>query len=103
MVAIKLGNPQSGTPIRTDNSTASGTMKGAIKQRHSKAIDMRFYWLKDRFGQKMFQIYWIPGNINLANYFSKHHPTAHVKKVQNIYLHKPGLPWILQGCIKALA
>ena len=43
----ELGHKQPATPLRTDNNTASGIMNGTIRQQRSKAIDMRFYWLKD--------------------------------------------------------
>jgi hypothetical protein len=44
---IEMGHPQPPTPIRTDSTTARGIVTGTIKQKRSKAIDMRFYWLKD--------------------------------------------------------
>jgi hypothetical protein len=43
-----MGHPQHPTPIQTDNSCASGIANGTVKQRRSKAIDMRFYWIRDR-------------------------------------------------------
>ena len=55
MVA-KLGHLQLATPIHTNNTTTSDIMNETIKQRHSKAIDIRFYWLKDRVSQKMFRV-----------------------------------------------
>ena len=44
---IDMGHPQPATPMKTDNQTATGICNGTIKQRRSKAIDMRFYWLKN--------------------------------------------------------
>lgn len=55
-----LGHPQPPTPLRTNNSTADGIINGTIKQKRSKALDMRFYWLKDRASQGQFRIYWKP-------------------------------------------
>jgi hypothetical protein len=49
---IEMGHPQPPTPIRTDNTFARGIVTGTIKQKRSKAIDMGFYWLKDRYQQK---------------------------------------------------
>jgi hypothetical protein len=41
---IELGHPQPPTPIQTDNSsTATGFANNTIKQKRSKAMDMRFY------------------------------------------------------------
>jgi hypothetical protein len=40
---INMGHAQPPTPIQTDNSCAAGIANGTVKQRRSKAIDMRFY------------------------------------------------------------
>ena len=45
---IEMGHPQPATKMKTDNMTAQGILTGTIKQKRSKAIDMRFYWLKDQ-------------------------------------------------------
>jgi hypothetical protein len=82
----ELGHIQPPTPIQTDNACASGIANKTIKQRRSKAIDMRFYWVKDRVEQKQFIIYWRPGLTNLADYFSKHHSPAHHRKMRSHYL-----------------
>jgi hypothetical protein len=39
----ELGHPQPPTPLQTDNSTASGIANDSVKQKRSKAIDMRSY------------------------------------------------------------
>ena len=44
----ELGHPQPPTPIKTDNSTASGIAKKSIRQRRAGSMDMRFYWVRDR-------------------------------------------------------
>ena len=80
----ELGYPQPSTPLKTDNSTAKGIITGTIKQKRSKAIDMRFYWLRDRYEQKQFNVFWESGKYNLANYRTKHHPGHHHKKVRPI-------------------
>jgi hypothetical protein len=41
----ELGHPQPPTPVQTDNSTAAGYSNNTIKQKRSKAMDMRFSWL----------------------------------------------------------
>ena len=45
---IEMGWPQGPTPIQVDNSTAVGIATKAIRQKKSKAMDMRFYWINDR-------------------------------------------------------
>ena len=47
----ELGYKQPAIPLRTDNNTANSIMNGTMRQRRSKAIDMRCYWLKDRVTQ----------------------------------------------------
>ena len=44
----ELGHQQPATPVRTDNTTASGIANDTVKQKRSKAIDMRYYWVRDR-------------------------------------------------------
>ena len=84
----EMGYTQPPTPIRTDNTTAVGFANHTIKQKRSKAIDMRFYWIRDRANQQQFIIYWGPGSANLADYFTKHHSPAHHQQVRSTYLHE---------------
>jgi hypothetical protein len=72
----EMGHPQPATPVQTDNSTACGIANDNIKQQRSRAIDMWFYWVRDRVNQGQFHIYWGPGKLNLADYYSKHTPSA---------------------------
>jgi len=44
----ELGHPQPATPIITDNTTAIGIATNTVKQKRSKAMDMRFFWIRDR-------------------------------------------------------
>ena len=64
---LKLGHPQPATPIQVDNSTANGFTNDIIKQKRSKAIDMRFYWICVRTSQGQFLIYWQPDITNFGN------------------------------------
>jgi hypothetical protein len=48
----ELGHTQPPTPLRTDNSTAYSNVNETIKQKRSKAMDMRYHWLTDRVRQK---------------------------------------------------
>jgi hypothetical protein len=62
----ELGHIQPPTPLRTNNSTACGILNETIKQKRSKAMDMRYHWLTDRVRQKQFDVYWRPGHENLT-------------------------------------
>jgi len=82
-----LGHPQTATPIQADNACAVGIANDTIKQKRSKAIDMRFYWVRDRVRAGQFIIYWKQGLQNAADYFTKHHPTAYHRTQRPRYLH----------------
>jgi hypothetical protein len=84
-----LGHPQPQTPIQTDNSTAAGIVSDNVKQKRSKAMDMSFYWIRDRVRQGQFLVYWRKGSSNRADYFTKHHPTSHHQAIRSSYLHSP--------------
>jgi hypothetical protein len=66
IILEELGHPQPPTPLQTDNSTASGISNDTLKQKRSKAIDMRFCWIRDRVCQKQFCICWKKGTLNKA-------------------------------------
>jgi hypothetical protein len=92
-IALKeMGYPQPATPMATDNNTASGIATGTVKQKRSKAIDMRFYWIRDRVRQGQFQVYWSKGQTKCAVYFSKHHPASHHQTIRSTYLYSPTNP-----------
>ena len=73
----EMGHKQPPTPIQTDNSTAHGVVTNNIQPRRTKAMDMRFHWLRCRDSQGQFRYYWRPGPNNLADYWTKHHCAAH--------------------------
>ena len=83
----EMGWQQGPTPLQVDNSTAHSIANDTCKQQKSKAMDMRFYWLKDRVAQNQYHIHWEPGENNLADYYSKHHPSSHHQKVRPLCLH----------------
>ena len=84
---LELGHAQPPTPVQTDNSTANGFLNETIKQKRTKAIDMRFYWVLDRIKQNHFRIFWKPGSENLADYFTKHHSPTHHKRMRPFFIH----------------
>jgi len=43
----EMGHPQPPTPIQTNNSTAHGVLTNKITPKAMKAMDMRFWWLRD--------------------------------------------------------
>jgi hypothetical protein len=85
----ELGHKQPPTPMVTDNSTASGITNESVKQKRSEAMDMRFYWIRDRVRQNQYRVYWRRGSTNRADYFTKHHPPKHHVAMRPAYLLEP--------------
>eukprot|EP00804_Cyclotella_cryptica_P020437 CCRYP_014425-RA/>CCRYP_014425-RA protein AED:0.04 eAED:0.02 QI:0/0/0/1/1/1/2/0/1218 len=83
---LEMGHPQPPTPIQTDNSTALGVVNNTIQPKRTKAMDMRFHWLRCRTNQKHFRPYWHAGATNLADYVTKHHPAIHHQAVRPLFL-----------------
>jgi hypothetical protein len=87
-ILTEMGHPQPRTPLQTDNTTAEGVINNKIQPKRTKAMDMRFHWLRDCEAQGQFRIHWRPGKTNLADYFTKHHPSAHHVNVRSEFLTK---------------
>ena len=81
-----LGHPQPATPVQVDNQCAYGILNDTAEQKRLKAMDIRFYWVKDRVRQGQFIIYWRPGKDNLADYHTRHHAPAHHRQVRSTSL-----------------
>jgi hypothetical protein len=71
----EMGHTQPPTPIQTDNSTAAGLANDTLKQKKSKAMEMRYFWIADKCEADVFNVYWNQGKTNKADYYSKQHPT----------------------------
>lgn len=80
----EMGHMQPPTPVQTDNSTADGIVNLRVQPKRTKAMDMRFHWLRDReVNQKQFRFYWRPGTLMRADYWTKHHSPAHHRHMRN--------------------
>jgi hypothetical protein len=44
----EMGHPQPPAVIKTGNNTAASIASDSIKQKRSKAVDMRFHWIHNR-------------------------------------------------------
>ena len=91
----ELGHPQPPTPVFVDNSTAVGLANDTVTQRRSRAIDMRFYWVRDRVNQQQYHVYWAPAHHNLADYFTKHHTPSHHRKMRKYFVYTTASPKFL--------
>jgi hypothetical protein len=65
----KLGHAQPPTPMVTDNSTTSGIANESMKQKRSKAMDMRFYWIRGRVRQGQYHVYWDAAKLTAPTIF----------------------------------
>jgi hypothetical protein len=103
----EMGHPHPATPLQTDNTTAHAILSGTCKQQCSKAINMRFYWVRDRTVQYHFDIGWGPSAQNLGDYFTKHHTPAYHKGIRKMYINDTKSPKYIpaahakppQGCV----
>ena len=86
IILEEMGHPQPPTPVQTDNSMADGVVNRKIQPKRTKAMDMRFHWLRDRECQQQFRIYWRPGKLNYADYWTKHHQATHHQNVRREFL-----------------
>ena len=86
IILEELGHKQPPTPLQTDNSMAEAVTNGKVQPKRTKAMDMRFHWLRDRECQQQFRIYWRPGKLNYADYWTKHHPTKHHQQMRNEFI-----------------
>jgi hypothetical protein len=93
----ELGHKQPPTPIQTDNSTAYGVSNNEIQPKATKAMDMQFYWLKDRETRKQFKICWRAGKLNRGDYVTKHHPAVHHQTIRPTIL----TPWKVVEALRA--
>ena len=84
-ILFDIGYPQSKTKITCDNLCAVGIATDTVKQKRSKAIDMRYNWIKDRVQQGFFNVIWAPGKTNMADFFTKVHPVTHFLQMRPFY------------------
>jgi hypothetical protein len=94
--------PTTGTPLETDNSTAHDVLKAQVRIKRSKAFDMRCHWLKDCIARLQFNLCWVPGKHNRADYFTKHHPPSHHQIMRPNYLQRlvaNVLTTHMRGCV----
>ena len=79
-------HPQPPTPALTDSDTVYGFVNDNIRQHRSSAIYMHLYWVCDRVRQVHYLVNWRRVKDNLANYFTKHHPSKHHREFRSTYL-----------------
>eukprot|EP00956_Cyclotella_meneghiniana_P003709 scaffold4513_cov37-Cyclotella_meneghiniana.AAC.4 len=86
IILEEMGHKQPPTPIQTDNTMAEGVINSKITPKRTKAMDMRFHWLRDRECQEQFRFFWRPGKTNYADYWTKHHLQSHHVNMRKEFL-----------------
>jgi hypothetical protein len=84
-VLAGLGYPQPPTIIITDNECAEGIANNRLTAKKSKAIAMRYHWIRDRIRLGEFLVKWLPGKLNYADFFTKHLPVYQFEQYDSIY------------------
>ena len=86
IILEEMGHKQPPTQIQTDNVMADAVINGKVQPKRTKAMDMRFHWLRDRECKQQFKFYWRPGKTNYADYWTKHHSAAHHVNIRKEFL-----------------
>ena len=85
-ILTDIVHPQTTNPVETNSLVARGLINSKIKQILSWAIDMYYFWIKDRTKQGHFHIFCDPEKYNLRDYFTKYHPAFHNGVTNPLYI-----------------
>ena len=69
-----------------DNSCAVGIANKSVKLKRSKAINMRYHWIRDQIRQGTIQITWLKGTDNFADFFTKALPVRDHQMLKSRYV-----------------
>jgi hypothetical protein len=86
VIIEELGCKQPPTSLQTDNAITDANINGKVQPKQTKAMDMRFHWLQYRTCQRQFRIYWRPGKLNYADYWTTYHPESHHHNMRKEFL-----------------
>ncbi len=82
IILEELGHEQPPTPLQNDNAMVDRVVNWKVQPKQTKAMDMRFHWIRDQECQWQFQIYWQPDKLNYAYYWTKYYPKTHHQRLQ---------------------
>ena len=86
IILEEMGHKQPPTSLQTNNSMAEVVINGKVQSKQTKAIDMQFHWLRDQECQQQFRVYWQPGKMNYADYWTKHHQATYHQNMRKEFL-----------------
>ena len=81
----EMGHKQPPTPVETYNTAANRIVNRTAKQKRYPAIDIIFYWGRDRIQKNHSHILWEDGMKNLADCVTKHHLIWHHRAMRPRY------------------
>ena len=82
----EMGHLQPPTLIKTDIATSYGILTDNMRRKCSKTFDMLFYWMHFLIKQNQFCLYWQKGAKNISDFFTKHFPPEHHRRIRYVYL-----------------
>jgi hypothetical protein len=80
------------TMLASASASDRGTVSTLIST--NDALDMHFYWVKNRISQGHHRVYWEPGGKNLADFFTKHPSSVRHISMRSQYVHNTHAPMI---------
>ena len=86
IVLHEMGHKHTRNSVQIDNSTSKEVINNKMQPKRTKAMHMRFHWLQYRLNQAQLRFYWQPGPLNYADYWKRHHPTAHHTHTRSEFL-----------------
>jgi hypothetical protein len=77
---------QQPTWLICDNACAVGIANESVKIKRSRAISMRYHWIKDRVKDHEIKVSWVKGVDNFADFFTKALPVKEHQIVKHRYV-----------------
>ena len=101
---IDLGYKQHGTTnnstiITTDNKCAEGIANETVKQKRTRALDMRYHWLRDRIKLGDFTVKWRSNIDSLAAFFTKTLSKKDHLRMRQKFVNPGPRASLLKGCV----
>ena len=87
----ELGHTQKATVIFCDNRCAVGIANDKVKIKRTKAINMKFHWIRDRVRLGHFIVRWIPGMENIADFFTKPLSVQNHQRIKRLLIVSPAV------------
>jgi len=88
-ILAALDFPQETTTIYTDNLIAKNICARLVRPKRSKAIDMRYHWIRDRVDDKYFDVVWLPStskSIMCVDALTKIHPVKKHEELVSLFM-----------------